>query len=138
MYFSQLLWHSLIILEISSLKLNYKNFNFIGRFDCLNMTDQLVETIVRQDFGVKFADVTNILLKNPNVTLLELKSLCKEANISFDMLRHILIILYKHNLVTIRSKSTDSGTADQNGDKDKIYYYSLSIPDIIHRTRLNC
>ena len=101
------------------------------------MTDQLVETIVRQDFGVKFADVTNILLKNPNVTLLELKSLCKEANISFDMLRHILIILYKHNLVTIRSKSTDSGTADQNGDKDKIYYYSLSIPDIIHRTRLN-
>lgn len=96
------------------------------------MTEQLAELVVRQDFGEKFTVVINAILKEQNIRLGDLIIATK---FPFAMLRHILVILVKHNIVLIQTKASDVVPASENDSKINDYFYNVSISGILHRIR---
>ena len=92
------------------------------------MSEQLAELIIKQDFGEKFVTVVSIILKQQNIRLSELFSLAK---LPFTMLRHILIILYKHNILLIKTKAIDIAPTTENSEKMNEYLYNISVSDVL-------
>lgn len=93
------------------------------------MGDSLVCLIIKQDFGEEFAKVAELLLKHGELGLTEIVTL---SELEFAKVKHIIIVLIKHNLVSFRVKEQDIKTEEP---QVKDFRYTLVTGDVIHRIR---
>ena len=98
------------------------------------MSESLINLIIYQDFGERFAQVVDYILRNGELTLPEIVTGLK---IPFTELKHILIILIKHNIIIFynHNVSSTSDATDLKTDKPEDIRYKISICDILHRLR---
>jgi transcription initiation factor IIE alpha subunit len=98
------------------------------------MGDNLVRLIIQEDFGEDAAKVAEIFLKHGEQTLY---NIVKLSGIEFLQIKHIMIMLVKHNLVTFHLKPVQDPPVGYKLSETpcKQYLYNLSSGDVIHRLR---
>ncbi len=91
------------------------------------MADSLVCLIIQEEFGDKFAQVFDVLLKHGELPLQEIK---QKSGLDFQDLKHIMIILIKNNLIYFINKAQNP-----QPDTPEQLVYKISISETLQRLR---
>jgi hypothetical protein len=98
------------------------------------MSESLIHLIIKEEFGEIGALIVNLILQNGELSVIELVS---QSKLSFDEVKHSLVVLIKHNIVYFVNKANLHNTEDGQAPKDLIedFVYCISIQDVLHRLR---
>lgn len=101
------------------------------------MLDNLIHLLIKEDFGETAAALATLILQNGELSLIDLVS---QTKLPFEEIKHVLIVLIKHNIVIFINKANPPNVEQKQPPADLIedFVYRISVQDVLYRLRLFC